>query len=422
MKLRFASVGRDWRDFDVARVGFWTPASLADFDVVIVDPLGMDRDCVEFAAESIVSTDTLARRQSEIADVLSRRGGIVITYLRAPIIDVARGDFEGRFHAYSWFPELERCSLDRLLCLRPGIGTDIALVNPAHAFAPYLTAFRGYLLFEAEPQAELPSPFVTIAESGTKRPIAFSAKLGQGTFVCVPPNRAGDVRKECNVLLDCARRMLGSVIGGEVPEWVSGYRIPGDAECEQQDTALAAQEQELRAQRTRLDERKQALELVRMLLYASGKWQLEAGVRNAICVLGFRVVEECDGDADVYADSDQGFVVGEVEGTSGQVDIDKLRQLIDYHVRMLHDQPGSKGILFGNGHRTCAPSERPDQFTEAALAGARRYGFCLVPTCELFKAVCFVLGHTGAEAETQKAEIRKSMLDCVGVWRFEEPR
>jgi hypothetical protein len=77
-----------------------------------------------------------------------------------------------------------------------------------------------------------------------------------------------------------------------------------------------------------------------------------------------------------------------------------------------------KGILVGNGYRLTAPdaAERQKQFSEHAIRGAMKNDFCLVPTTELFKAVCAAL--ESPEDEGLKIEIRESILSAVGIWTF----
>jgi hypothetical protein len=79
-----------------------------------------------------------------------------------------------------------------------------------------------------------------------------------------------------------------------------------------------------------------------------------------------------------------------------------------------------KAILAGNGYRTkdLDTQERHSQFTQHALRGAIQNGFCLLPTTELFKAVCAVLVVADRDKEGVKARIRDSILSTVGVWSF----
>jgi len=60
--------------------------------------------------------------------------------------------------------------------------------------------------------------------------------------------------------------------------------------------------------------------------------------------------------------------------------------------------------------------ERQSQFSDHALRGAKKNGFCLLPATELFKAACAVL--ESPEDEGLKIRVRDSILSTVGVWTF----
>jgi hypothetical protein len=160
----------------------------------------------------------------------------------------------------------------------------------------------------------------------------------------------------------------------------------------------------------------------RVLLYGYGKSVLEPAVRSAFRLLGFGVPEPegyaGEWDVELHEPRSSGTAIGEVEGSTGAVNVDKFRQLLDYVHSEVEQGRDHKGILIGNGYREMAPdaTERENQFTEKAVLGARRFGFCLLRTSELFKAVCAVLG--SADAEGLKTRIRESILSKVGVWDF----
>ena len=49
------------------------------------------------------------------------------------------------------------------------------------------------------------------------------------------------------------------------------------------------------------------------------------------------------------------------------------------------------GILIGNHKRLINPNERGVCFSEEILNNNERFKFCLLPTFELYKIVCFIL-------------------------------
>lgn len=160
----------------------------------------------------------------------------------------------------------------------------------------------------------------------------------------------------------------------------------------------------------------------RVLLYGYGKSVLEPVVRYAFRVLDFGVPEpeEYAGEWDVELHEARSSVTAicEVEGSEGVIDVDKYRQLLDYVQAEALEGRDHKGILVGNGFRLTAPhaTERQSQFSDHALRGAKKNGFCLLPTTELFKAMCAVL--ETPEDEGLKIQIRESIMNGVGVWVF----
>jgi hypothetical protein len=154
-----------------------------------------------------------------------------------------------------------------------------------------------------------------------------------------------------------------------------------------------------------------------VLLYGYGKTVLEPAVRRALRELGFKVLEpeDYDGewDLDVTDDGTGRSAVGEVEGSEGAINIDKLRQLLSYVEAEEDFGRARKGILVGNGYRLKGLNEpeRLRQFTEKALREANGFGYCLLPATELFAAVCAVLKAPADEA--LKAHLRNSILATI---------
>jgi hypothetical protein len=94
---------------------------------------------------------------------------------------------------------------------------------------------------------------------------------------------------------------------------------------------------------------------------------------------------------------------------------------LDYVESEENEGRSRKGILVGNGYRLTSlnEAERGDQFTPMAVTRAARYGYCLLPTTELFAAVCAVL--KSPQDEGLKKLIRGSILSTEGPWKFTMP-
>jgi hypothetical protein len=208
----------------------------------------------------------------------------------------------------------------------------------------------------------------------------------------------------------------------EAPGWAGEIAVPGADIHNQQIGQLQERMQELETQISSLKEDRDNLLAYVGLLFGYGKAVLEPVVRTSFRLLGFTVPEpeEYDGEWDVeLLDEGSGrTALGEVEGSEGVIDVDKYRQLLDYVEAEAQEGRNRKGILIGNGFRLLAPDtpERGEQFSDHARRGAVRNQFCLLPTTELFKAVCAVL--EAKDSARLKAAVRNSILATTGVWVF----
>ena len=207
----------------------------------------------------------------------------------------------------------------------------------------------------------------------------------------------------------------------EVPSWVAEVSVPGANIHDTQIAELTRRTEELAAQIAALKGDREKLLSYVQLVFGYGKAVLEPIVRSSFRLFGFAVPEpeEYEGEWDVELQEESGrTALVEVEGSEGVIDVDKYRQLLDYIDTESQEGRDHKGVLIGNGFRLLAPNapERQTQFSEHAQRGAARNRFCLVPTTELFKAVCAVL--ESPEDQTLKKSIRESLLATTGPWSF----
>ena len=164
----------------------------------------------------------------------------------------------------------------------------------------------------------------------------------------------------------------------------------------------------------RAESRRHELIQLRAILSTQGKNILEPAVRAAFRVLGFSKAEpEDDIDAVLY-ERGRPVAVVEIEGTRGQVGIQKYRQLRDYiDERALRGADPTKGIIVGNGLMDTPLGERGEQFSPQLVAAAKRQKYCLLSTMELFKLVQSAL--TVSSAKNKKA-LRRQILEQTGVF------
>lgn len=346
-------------------------------------------------AGNVSLTQLIDRRTRELNDLLGS-GGTIICFIYPPVNHSGVGTHQ-TWPIYSWLPGPIPNMYDSGN-LREGHGPAEGAVQ-RHAFAQFFAAFAGQLRYRAGFDASVaryPDRFTPICRTRSGLIVAAEGKVPNlpGKLIFLPTIEPWDESetptKAAGVLRDCVLRLLDNPPDEDLPEWVADVELPKLADLEKD---IRSEEEKLGQARLRVDEARATAEEVarfKALLWSTGKFQLEPIVRQAFRALGFRVEE---GDRDVVLfEGDVKLAIAEVEGTLGQVDVDKFRQLLDYVQDELQESSQQvKGILVGNGHRLDAPDLRGDQFTDHCRRGAETQGYCLLPTTELLKAVCAVL-------------------------------
>ena len=390
--------------------------SISDYDAFVFDPFAQ--------ANLHIPHFVFQRRQNEIRDLVNRKGGVVICLLRPKVVVSPNtlGDTgsygllePAAFRAVRFISEKIRDGESTLWNLRRGA---------SGATLEYFRVLQRELRVESfldAPVAEVDSfGGKVFAENSADYPVCVEFVVGAGR-VCFVPVPASAVTDRVGAAV---KRVVEAHFGGpsevEAPAWVRRITVPGADSNDGVISELTVTKSEIEARISGLEKQRGELLEYRSLLFGYGKSMLEPVVRKALHQIGFDVLEKWSGDWDfeLREPASSATAIGEVEGTDGPVDVDKYRQLLDYFQTEVLEGRTHKAILAGNGHRTKgldAP-ERQNQFTEHVLRGARQNGFCLLPTSELFRAVCAVLESPNEEA--LKADIRRSILVTVGVWTF----
>ncbi len=162
------------------------------------------------------------------------------------------------------------------------------------------------------------------------------------------------------------------------------------------------------------------LSKLRNLLFEKGK-PLELAILDALRILGFSVsqYEDSDSEFDAVFESDEGRLIGEVEGKDNKaVNIDKLRQLaLNIHEDLQREEVSApaKSVLFGNAYRLSPLIERQNPFTEKCISAASVSSTALVFTPDLFVVARYL--HDNKNARFSK-QCRKAILNTVGRVEF----
>ena len=134
-------------------------------------------------------------------------------------------------------------------------------------------------------------------------------------------------------------------------------------------------------------------------------------VIRALEMVGFEMSDDAENITGLYDRGEKVAIVA-IEGTVGQIDVDKYRGLLK-QVQDELERSGqlSKGILIGNGFRLELPSNRGNQFTESCRRGTWSQGFALTSADELFDAVHAILSDPSEDLKTQ---IKRRILNTSG--------
>jgi hypothetical protein len=390
--------------------------SISDFDAFVFDPLSL----------TPVNIENFGRRQKEIRDLVAQKGGIAISLLRQSV-PLGFPTKNGTAETLGLFDEVALESLGRLRgFVHAGLGTQIEVVAGAKGvLAGYFRVLHNALEFAAYvdmPHDVLESLGGTVfAVDSVRHAVGIEFAVGAGRICVVPIPQGTDIDRVGSAIVRVVEAHYGGPSEIEKPPWSAEIIIPGANANDSQISELEESQKEVELQIAQLRQRRADLLSYRVLLYGYGKSVLEPVVRSAFRTLEFGVLEpdEYEGEWDIELhELDGQTAVGEIEGSEGIINVDKYRQLLSYVQDEALEGRDHKGILIGNGYRLTAPDapERQLQFSEHALRGAKKNGFCLLPTTELFKAICAVLETENNQA--LKKDIRASILSTVGVWTF----
>lgn len=230
-----------------------------------------------------------------------------------------------------------------------------------------------------------------------------------------PPPKDADVKTVRGVLVTCALPVLTRSFRTPEPEWAKKYNVPGEAQLAEKTQGLKQKVEEVQSELDLLESERQFLVQYRALLYEQGR-PLEDAVIRAFELIGFTGgrVQEDDIEHDIVMNSPEGVMVAEVEGKDDDAihveKLDQLSRVVDEYFAQHEEYP--EGVLIGNPYRLKPPNERRDPFTKKTRKAAKRKGFGLLTTVELFKTVLRVLENPADD--NFKAGCRRAILGAKG--------
>lgn len=466
MKLKILSIDYLQDDERIHHYSFYKSPSFADFDSLIIDPhlipeiWTTSKKVITYNDGSLWAysdnddgfskalKEIINRRAKETQLLLEITGGIVICFLRnkRSVLNCAPNKYKTEdrsiIHSYSWIPTREFSytyrsrtpysnKVEVLLGKyklssytfdpSPRLGKEISEIDKSHPFSQYFIALRDNIYFEAVlSDSGLCNVSKPIAKNKVGEVIALEIPFGKGKFIFLPPfDESVDPKKVSGILIDCIRKSLQWTPPLTKPHWLKEYSLPEEEGLQEKMKDTEEKLKTILREKEELQKEVDEIELLKGLLYESGKYGLEPPVRKAFRILGFNVLEpeEYDKPYDLFVTEEGLLVIGEIEGSKGSVDVEKYRQLLDYVTETTLGGERCKGILIGNGYVDIEPSKRPEQFTEHAIRGCENQKYCRMTTTELYKAINTVL----SEPKNQKLKdlIKERILSCEGEFKFD---
>lgn len=438
--MRVLALGWEIDGPGVTRAEFASADSLASYDAVLVDPeplpslwgshatlepdgvwrlypgrdLGLAR-----ALDHLMSA-----RRAEVEDLLLRGGGVVVVRVRPPGegVEIA-GSPPRRLDRYAFLPRASLVSGPHHLGLPHGLrfiprrGRDLTLADEPHPAAPYLRAL-GPLGYEAVLVATLGAPLAAfgrvLATNRVGDVVAWDLAVGTGRILFLPSFPSASPAEMGDRLLPLLGALLREPLPVEVPDWISGYSLPGEEDLRCDEEALAREREGLRRREEELGERRFGYDLLRALLAPRGSQGLAQAVQAALDRLGFTTSPLGAAPATVLASSSDGDLLVRVAlSLFGPVGPEEHRALLLDLDRWRSEGNGDgRGVLVCLAEPRLDPRRRGPQWAEAVGRGCRDHGLVLTSAYDLFRAVRHVLA--GGDPD----EVRRGLLAAEGEWRW----
>jgi hypothetical protein len=372
--------------------------------------------------DAVSLADLLRDRQEETARLLAR-GGLVVCFAYPNVVHHRVAGFSG-CDRYFWLPAPAGLQY-REPFLRRGVGSEIIPMEHDHPFGPLVDQFRGKTTYHAYFADEAPG-FPALSGKVFARSIGGAAigvelPVAQGQVIFLPPpaRLANSEARYAysNGLQDAIRNILGRAATADPPPWLRDYELVDLSE------RLSARDD---AQR-RLDEVRESLaaagdaveelDRYRRLLWQEGKYGLEQPVRDALGLLGFRIIaKDVDAPARIQVAADKTkkqAALLEVDASDEAVGMNghyRLRRRLEEAIAQGKPQ---RGLLVINGYRTKSPAERGAQYQDALRVAAESMRYCVATTEQLFHAVRASLQGDNATV----GAFRERLLTTEGVLR-----
>lgn len=438
--MRILSLGVPMPGAAVDNHSFANAPAFFDYDALVVDPAALSQlieEIVDGSAEhatrsgervinraaqpGAVSLAALLRDRRTEAERLLARGGLVVCFA---LPNVAHERVAGiDCDRYCWLPAPPALQYDEPF-LRRGDGSEIQPTDRDHPFGSFIDQLRGKLAYQAyfdDAAAGFAVAGRVIARSTGGAALAIELSVGAGCVIFLPPPArvpAGDERYVfSNALQEAVRQTLRLAAASSAPAWVQQYALPGLPERLTARAEAAGRRDAAQEALETADGVADELGRFQRLLWQEGRYGLEEPVRDALALLGFRVVPaDIDQPAEAVLTGDRGdsqTALLEVDAAIEAVGMEghfRLRRRLE---EAIVQGKTKRGLLIINGFRTRPPAERERQYQEPLRVAAETLRYCVATTEQLFHGVRAAL--EGDEATVRS--LRERLLTTEGIMR-----
>ncbi|MBS3788061.1 hypothetical protein KGY79_07705 [Candidatus Bipolaricaulota bacterium] len=392
----------------ITRGTFAKADSLSDFDLVFIDPEGIDQlwtDPLTPQSDGKFRTNPeedgglsrglknlMQARRKEVNNLIQETGGAIFCKLRNPgrELTVLTKDKEEEFNRYSWLPEVERKNFRGGRDIETRKGTRMILREISSPIVTLLSDFMENISYEAVLPEQCLSDIrnsEVFASTPSGSLVSFGFVRGEGSLVFLP-SRFGFEDSDEQKLIEGTKKV---VMGGSYyrPSWLDNYSLPAEKDIQTELEEIDRETSRLQDQKEEKIEELRDLDLLKGLLSSRTNYDLKYSLSRALAVAGFDVEDGCSGIDLLVTDSENvnlAITVG--ANPEAPVDLDPYHRLVQgINELKIFENKDPQGVVVVNGFGAENPADRGDQFEEKLLEGCNLYGFSVVTGKEIFERV-----------------------------------
>ncbi|MBS3736245.1 MAG: hypothetical protein V5A81_01245 [Candidatus Bipolaricaulota bacterium] len=392
----------------VTRGDFAKADSLSDFDLVFIDPDGIDRlwtahlrpqsdgkfrtNPKEDGGLANGLRNLMRARREELINLLERAGGAIFCKLRKPgrELTVLTKDEEKEFNRYTWLPETERELFRGGRAIETRKGKRLSPREISSPVVKFINDFRESISYESVLKNQSLTE-VQRSEVFASTPIgdvvSFGFVRGEGSLVFLPAGMELKSSGEQELVKAAEKVVRGG--GYYSPSWLDNYCLPSEKDIRNELKELDREISRLKKQREEKTEDLRDIDDLKGLLTSRTNHELKSSLSRALEVAGFDVEEDSSGIDLMISDTGEvnlAITVG--VNPEAPVDLDPYHRLVQgINELKIFENKDPQGVVVVNGFGTKDPADRESQAEEELLEGCGLYGFTVLTAEEIFERI-----------------------------------